>query len=90
MTSDSPEYALVTGEARAESEPAFVDAWPAAGNGEAPGFTRICPPGHPDMQDERIDYCFLCPALADKVRVCRVDQEAKGSDHQPLWTEFAP
>ncbi len=90
MTSDSPEYALVTGEARAESDPAFVDAWPAAGTGEAPGFTRIYPPGQPEMRDQRIDYCFLCPALAAKVRACRVDAAAKGSDHQPLWTEFAP
>ncbi len=38
----------------------------------------------------RIDYCFVRRALAAKVRACRVDQEAKGSDHQPVWTEFAP
>ncbi len=90
MEPDSPEYALVTGEARAESEPAFVDAWSAAGNGEAPGFTHIYAPGQPEMRDQRIDHCFLCPALAAKVRACRVDTAAEGSDHQPLWTEFAP
>ncbi len=89
MEPGSPEYALVTGEARAESEPAFVDAWPAAGNGEEPGSTFIFPPEQPGMSDQRIDYCFLSPALADKVRACRVDQEAKGSDHQPVWTELA-
>ena len=90
MEPDSPEYALVTGEARAESEPAFVDAWPAAGNGEAPGFTHVYSPRGPESRGMRIDYCLACPALAAKVRACRVDQEAKGSDHQPVWTEFAP
>ncbi len=89
MEPGSPEYALVTGEARADSEPAFVDAWAAAGNGETPGFTRIYPPGRPGMRDQRIDYCFLCPALAAQLRACRVDAAAEGSDHQPLWTELA-
>ena len=42
------------------------------------------------MRDKRIDYCFLSPVLADQVGACRVDQEAKGSDHQPLWAELAP
>ena len=52
-------------------------------------FTRIYPPGRPGMRDQRIDYCFLCPALAAQLRACRVDAAAEGSDHQPLWTELA-
>ena len=36
----------------------------------------------------RIDYCFLSPALAARVRSCWVDMEAQGSDHQPLWVEI--
>ncbi len=89
MEPDSPEYALVTAPGDGGGEPGFVDAWPATDNGEAPGFTRIYPPGQPEMRDQRIDYCFLCPALAAKVRACRVDAAAKGSDHQPVWTELA-
>ena len=75
--------------ARTEPGPAFVDAWPAAGNGEDPGFTFIYLPEQPEMRDQRIDYCFLSPALADKVRACRVGAAAKGSDRQPVWTELA-
>ncbi len=90
MEPDSPEYALVTAPGDSGTAPAFVDAWPAAGNGEAPGFTFIYPPGRPEMRDRRIDYCFLCPALAAKARACRVDASAEGSDHRPLWTELAP
>ena len=89
MTPDAPEYALLTAPGEGGAEPAFVDAWPAAGNGESPGFTRIYPPGRPGMRDQRIDYCFLCPALAAQLRACRVDAAAEGSDHQPLWTELA-
>ncbi len=89
MTPDTPEYALLTAPGEGGAEPAFVDAWPAAGNGESPGFTRIYPPGRPGMRDQRIDYCFLCPALAAQLRACRVDAAAEGSDHQPLWTELA-
>lgn len=69
--------------------PAFVDAWVAAGHGAEPGYTFIYPPERRDMADKRIDYCFACPALAPKIRACRVDLDAKGSDHQPVWTEFA-
>ncbi len=93
MEPDSPEYALVTAPGDGAAEPGFVDAWPAAGHGEAPGFTRIYPPGPPgppETRDQRVDYCFLCPALAAKLRACRVDAAAKGSDHQPVWIEFAP
>jgi endonuclease/exonuclease/phosphatase family metal-dependent hydrolase len=90
MEPDSPEYALVTAPGAGGGEPDFVDAWPATGNGEAPGFTRIYPPGQPEMRDQRVDYCFLCPALAAKVRACRVDAAVEGSDHQPVWTELAP
>ncbi len=89
MTPDSPEYALVTAPGDGGGGPAFVDAWPAAANGEGSGFTFIYPPGQSEMRDQRIDYCFLCPALAAKVRACRVDAAADGSDHQPVWTELA-
>ncbi len=89
MPPDSPEYALMTAPENGGAEPAFVDAWGAAGNDDAPGFTFIYSPEQPEMRDQRIDYCFLSPALADKVRACRVDREAEGSDHQPVWTELA-
>jgi endonuclease/exonuclease/phosphatase family metal-dependent hydrolase len=90
MPPESPEYAHLTSERSADGAPAFLDAWLAAGNGHDPGFTFIYPPERPDMRDKRIDYCFTCPALAAKVRACRVDASAEGSDHQPVWTEFAP
>ncbi|NIR59731.1 MAG: hydrolase [Gammaproteobacteria bacterium] len=92
MRPEAPEYAyLLAGgaEPHGAAAPAFVDAWVAAGHGAEPGHTFIYPPERRDMADKRIDYCFACPALAPRIRACRVDLEAKGSDHQPVWTEFA-
>ncbi len=90
MEPNSPEYALVTAPGNSGAGPAFVDAWPAAGNGEDPGFTHVHPPEGPESRGMRIDYCFVRRGLAAKLRACRVDAAAEGSDHQPLWTEFAP
>ncbi|MEO8137551.1 MAG: endonuclease/exonuclease/phosphatase family protein [Betaproteobacteria bacterium] len=58
----------------------FVDAWVAAGHREDEGAT--IPSGR------RIDYCFVSSTLAGRVLSCRVDADATGSDHQPLWVEM--
>ncbi len=36
----------------------------------------------------RLDYCFLTPGLARRVREAWVDAEAEGSDHRPVWVEL--
>ncbi len=91
MDPEAPEYAqlIAGGAGRNGAEPAFVDAWAAAGRGAEPGHSYINPPERAERADSRIDYCFVSPALAPKVRACHVDLAAKGSDHQPVWTEFA-
>jgi len=70
----SPKYGRLNGLA------GFVDAWVAAGHREDEGAT--IPEG------KRIDFCFVSASLADRVKSCRSDLEAKGSDHQPLWVEM--
>ena len=57
----------------------FVDAWVAAGHQENTGATI--------SSGQRIDFCFVSPSLARRVRSCRVDDDAVGSDHQPVWVE---
>ena len=81
----APEYDRVVGPhsaryGRLNRSTGFVDAWVAAGHREDDGAT--IPSGR------RIDYCFVSSALAPAVRACWVDREAKGSDHQPLWTKI--
>jgi endonuclease/exonuclease/phosphatase family metal-dependent hydrolase len=58
----------------------FVDAWVAAGHREDEGAT--IPEG------KRIDYCFVSASLAHRVRSSRIDADATGSDHYPLWTDI--
>jgi endonuclease/exonuclease/phosphatase family metal-dependent hydrolase len=58
----------------------FVDAWVAAGHRESEGATA--------GEGKRIDFCFVTVELAPRVRSSRIDGEATGSDHQPLWVEM--
>ncbi|MBB3237225.1 endonuclease/exonuclease/phosphatase family protein [Phyllobacterium endophyticum] len=65
----------------------FVDAWVAAGHDERSGVTLF-----KDVQagiGPRIDYCFVTPGLAKRVKAAHIDAEADGSDHQPLHVEMA-
>ena len=36
----------------------------------------------------RLDYAFVSAGLADRIRDARIDNEAVGSDHQPVWVEI--
>lgn len=63
----------------------FADAWVAAGNDVAGGVTY---PAQGIIGDMRLDYCFVTPGLVPRVRRAWIDGEARGSDHQPTWTEI--
>lgn len=85
---DSPEYDLITGPpsdygGRITNPRGLVDAWCAAGHDLVAGAT-----GDVNGQPARLDYCFVSAALRDGVRDCRVDDNAAGSDHFPLWIEL--
>ena len=80
-----PEYERIVGpvsasHGRLNRLTGFVDAWVAAGHREDEGATID--------RGRRIDFCFVSSALASRVRACRVDADAVGSDHQPLWVEM--
>jgi endonuclease/exonuclease/phosphatase family metal-dependent hydrolase len=63
----------------------FVDAWVATGHGEEEGATCNNPRhefGH------RIDFCFVSAGLAGRIKRAWIDEQADGSDHQPIWTEI--
>ena len=86
FTPDSAEYDfLIGGRApgygRLTNRDGLLDAWVLAGHAEEAGRT------HPNGQ--RIDHCFVSTSLAPKVVHCTVDENAKGSDHWPLWVTFS-
>ena len=97
MLQDSREYAEIAGRPDPEFGAAriadlAVDAALAAaeGTGSVPDITWIEPkaPGDRSLW-KRIDYGFLWPGIADRLQAAWVDLEADGSDHKPVWFEFA-
>ncbi len=78
----APEYDRIVGPrseryGRLNRLTGFVDAWVAAGHREDEGATA--------NDAERIDFCFVSATLASRVQAARIDANATGSDHQPLW-----
>ncbi|MCH9013020.1 MAG: endonuclease/exonuclease/phosphatase family protein [Proteobacteria bacterium] len=92
FTPQSREYTQVVGEAdyyngRAIVGHHLVDSWTHSGHGQDEGATWY------DYEEKkgpdlRLDYGFVSPDLAGKIRSARIDQDAPGSDHQPYWFEL--
>lgn len=90
FTPADPEYAMICGEegpvyGRRARYDQFPDAWTLAGRGEDEGdsFIERYRPGF------RIDHAFVSHDLAPAVRRAWIDDSAVGSDHFPLFVEFA-
>lgn len=64
-----------------------VDAYALAG-GVPDGSVSWTDTTHPE-KSRLIDYAFVQAGLAAKVRSIRIDKDAQGSDHQPVWLELA-
>ena len=85
---DSAEYERIVGPlspfaGRMSSPEGFVDAWAWLGNDPAQP-----PTAELRGQPMRLDYVFVSAALAERIRDARVDTQAQGSDHQPVWVEL--
>jgi len=89
---DSPEYNAIVGTkdplfSRVAYSHRFVDAWVAVGNDEKGRVT------YPRKKGERfpllcLDYFFVSAELKGKIGKSWIDEEAQGSDHQPVWVEI--
>jgi len=88
MSPDEEAYAAMVGPndpkyGRITEMDGYLDAWISAGGGEDAGHTKFEATGN-----RRIDFAFISPDLADRLRKVQVDADAQGSDHQPLWLEI--
>ena len=89
-----PEYGRLVGPldpeyGRIGFRDSLVDAWTAAGNKEADGITF--PPNDLYSSTDvgwRLDYVFVTPTLASSVKAAWIDDDAQGSDHQPVWADL--
>ena len=61
----------------------FVDSWTYCEHDKMTGVTS-------DINGKlaRLDYCFVSTSLRHCIRSCHVDDQAQGSDHQPVWVEL--
>ena len=66
----------------------WCDAWVGAGNAAESGITRPADATLGATRGGRIDYCFLSPELAPHLAGAWIDNDAQGSDHQPVWAEL--
>ena len=85
---NSAEYDLMVGPksryfGRVQEAHGFADGWVAAGHAEDEGVTIVHAGGA-----ERIDQCFVTHDLARRLSSARVDMDAQGSDHQPVFFAF--
>ena len=69
---------------RAVREAGFADALELAGLAAHEGVTF--PGSKPPL---RLDHVFLSPTLVSSLRRAWIDEEADGSDHQPVWVDLA-
>lgn len=50
------------------------------------GYSWISEDGSRRMH---LDYCFVSGGLVSRLKTCRVDVSARGSDHFPVWVELS-
>lgn len=54
-----------------------------------PGWSWRSPHDEKPVRRQRLDYAFCNHTLADRVAGARIDRDADGSDHMPVWIEIA-
>ncbi len=92
MTPESPEYLEMVGRTdsyyhRSLRANQIVDACARLQLITAESYTWVKSPGD-GTEKMHLDHCFVNPQLAARLRTARVDNQALGSDHFPVWLEL--
>jgi endonuclease/exonuclease/phosphatase family metal-dependent hydrolase len=85
---DSHEYLKMTGPmsdygGQISNPAGFIDVWTWCGHDRMSGVTSDV-----NGVPARLDYCFASTSLRHQIKNCRVDEQAQGSDHQPVWIDI--
>lgn len=94
MLPESPAYLAMTGEPDYYYGPIMtsdrlVDTWRLVGRDIHDGVTWW-DEATEFAEGTRLDYVMVTPGLAPRVVGAGIDDEASGSDHQPVWIDLAP
>lgn len=88
MQPDSLEYQIITNAMTDRNELLLTDILRELNPG-SDTLTWYLNPGLPgNKKSARFDYCFLTSELVKRVKLSWVDEDARGSDHQPVWIEI--
>lgn len=92
MLPGSPAYLRMTGEpdyyyGRVMTSDRLVDTWTVVGRDITDGITWW-DESTEFQEGTRLDYVFVSPGLASRVVGAGIDDEATGSDHQPVWIDL--
>jgi endonuclease/exonuclease/phosphatase family metal-dependent hydrolase len=92
LTPTCAEYDRIVGKSdyfygRVATNEHWVDSWTRCGNDEENSITWF------NEEDDfktglRLDYGFVSPDLANKIKSVKIDQTCAASDHQPYWLEM--
>lgn len=89
MEPGSPEHTILVNALTAQCNRLFIDAWEKM-NQHKSVSTWYQNPGRPGPDGgQRLDYCFVTPDIAGSVETSWIDEQADGSDHQPVWLELS-
>ncbi|MFN7025685.1 MAG: endonuclease/exonuclease/phosphatase family protein [Pseudorhizobium sp.] len=93
MTPESPEYLEMVGRTdsyyqRSLRANQMVDACARLGVVTPDSYTWVKSPGD-GTEQMHLDHCFVNAQLAVRLKSARVDHQALGSDHFPVWLELA-
>ena len=90
MEPDSAEYQMLCGASDAGRTVLLTDAWALHNPGREVMSWHSNPSKRGAAESALLDYCLVSNDLAARVKNCWIDEDAAGSDHQPLWAEFTP
>ncbi|CAD7050202.1 endonuclease [Pseudorhizobium endolithicum] len=92
MVPESPEYLEMVGRSdsyyrRVPRDGHAFDALAHLGTAKEGSHTWAKPPGEGPVR-MHLDHCFVSPQLVPRLRSARIDHQAPGSDHFPVWIEI--
>jgi endonuclease/exonuclease/phosphatase family metal-dependent hydrolase len=88
MKPDSYEYQMLCDTTGASGTALLTDIWAMRNPGRQVMSWHSNPSKRGPRECALLDYCLVTAALTTRVSACWIDEDAAGSDHQPLWAEF--
>ena len=88
MIKDSDEYQILAAASGLDNQPLLIDAYSRFNAKQLLDTWHPNPGRDDDQESAMLDYIFLTPNLLPSTTRVWVDEQADGSDHQPVWLDL--